>query len=281
MLLNKQTIQILARLQLIVSIVLATAIVIGYVTYRASLGQVIGSLSASVIAISKTVEITADTIASREQLLESTKQTLMQTRSAIKSFSNLAQSQAKQSPQLAREIHAASAVASRLGETLNSIADGLMFSVPTDIQFEGVKPVLIMSRPLAPRAKKLKLDAHNIQTVSDGLLRTSNTIEKEGQGLGTEFGQLSEQTLKLLEETEKTLDGMQKRELPTAVREMRAAAEQLRIVSKEVDGAGKIGILLFAVGLLLASWIFLNSLGQLALANQISTKMGTGPDEKR
>jgi len=187
MLLNKQTIQMLARLQLIVSIVLATAIVIGYVTYRASLGQFIGSLSASVISISKTVEITVDTIASREKFLESTKQTLMQTHSAIKSFSNLAQSQAKQAPQLAREIHAASAVASRLGETLNSIADGLMFSVPTDIQFEGVKPVLIMSRPLAPRAKKLKLDAQNIQTVSDGLLRTSSTIAKEGQGLGTEF----------------------------------------------------------------------------------------------
>jgi hypothetical protein len=109
----------------------------------------------------------------------------------------------------------------------------------------------------------------------------STTIANEGQGVSTEFGQLSEQTLKLLEETEKTLDGLQKRELPTAVKEMRAAAEHLRVVSKKVSDAGNIGIWIFIIGLLVSGWCFLNSLGQLMLAKQISTRAGKGSDETR
>jgi hypothetical protein len=281
MLLQKKTIQMLAWIQLIFSMLLATVIGIGYATYHDPLGQFIESLSASVISVSKVVEITAETVASKEQLIQSTKQTLMTTRSAIQNFRTLVQSQAKQAPQLAKAIGAASVVTSQLGGTLNSIADGLMFSAPTGIQFEGVKPILIMSRPLAANGKELKSEAQNIKAISNGLLYVSTAIANEGQGVSAEFGQLSEQTLKLLEETEKTLDGLQKRELPTAVKEMRGTAEHLRVVSMEVGDAGKIGTVLLVIGLLVSGWFFLNSLGQLMLANQISTNTGIDPDETR
>lgn len=284
MLLQKQTIQMLAWVQLIFSMLIAAATAIGiwYATYRDPLGQFIEPLSASVISISKAVEMTAETVASKEQLIQSTKQTLIATRLAIQSFHTSFRNQAKQAPQLANEIHAASAVASRLGDTLNSISDGLMFSIPSDIQFEGAKPVVIMSRPLAAYANKLKKDAQNIQIISNGLLRISSTIKKEGQGLGSAFEQQIEQTLKLLEETEKTLDGLQKHDLPNAVKEMRNAANNLRDVSKSVDDAGSIGaVILIVFGLLVSGWCFLNSLGQLMLANQISTNTGIDLDETR
>jgi hypothetical protein len=279
MLLKRQTLQMLAWIQLIFSVLLAAAIASGYATYRAPLGHFIESLSASVIAVSKVVEMTAETVASREQLVQSTKQTLMTTRSAIQSFRTSLKNQAKQAPQLANEIRAASAVASRLGNTLDSIANGLMFSAPTGIQFEGLKPVFIMSRPLANDGRKLKSDAQNLATISNGLLRISTAIAKEGQGLGSAFDQQIEQTLKLLEETENTLDSLQKHELPDAVKEMRDAADNLRVVSKEVDDSGSIGAVLLIIGLLVSGWCFLNSLGQLMLANQISIKAGAVPGE--
>lgn len=284
MLVQEQTIQMLTWVQLIFSILIATvtAICIGYTIYLDPLGQFIKPLSASVISISKAVEITAETVASKEMLIKSTKQTLIATSSAIQSFQISFRNQSNQAPQLANEIRAASEIASRLGNTLNSIANGLMFSTPVDIQFEGAKPVLIMSRPLASYGKKLKSDAQNIQTISNGLLRISNTIEKEGQELGLSFGQQIEQTLKLLKETEKTLDGLQKHDLPDAVREMREAAKNLRIVSKNLDDAGSTGaVLLIVFGLLVSGWCFLNSLGQLMLANKISTNAGINPDETK
>ena len=44
--------------------------------------------------------------------------------------------------------------------------------------------------------------------------------------------------------------------------------------------ARKIEALLLIIGLLVSGWFFLNSLGQLMLANQISTKASTGLDDK-
>ena len=98
MLLQKQTIQMLAWAQLIFSMLIAAATAIGiwYATYRDPLGQFIEPLSASVISISKAVEMTAETVASKEQLIQSTKQTLIATRLAIQSFHNSFRNQAQQ-----------------------------------------------------------------------------------------------------------------------------------------------------------------------------------------
>jgi hypothetical protein len=78
------------------------------------------------------------------------------------------------------------------------------------------------------------------------------------------------------------LDGLQKHDLPDAVRNMREAANNLRIVSKNLDDAGSAGaVLLIILGLLVSGWCFLNSLGQLMLANKVSTNAAINPDEAK
>lgn len=270
---QNKVMKMLALVQLIFGILIATVTLssIGYIVYRDPLGQFIKPLSESVISVSKAVEMTAETIASKDLLIQSTKQTLVATSFAIQNFQNSFQNLSKNTPQLANEIRAASVITSRLGETLNSISNGLMFSTPTDIKFVGVKPVLIISRPLASYGDKLKLDAQNIQAISNGLRRISDSIDKESHGLSLSFDKQLEQTLILLKETAKTLEELQKHDLPDAVSEMREAAKNLRLVSKNVDDSGsKATLMLIIIGLLVSGWCLLNSLSQLMLVSLIS-----------
>lgn len=73
-------------------------------------------------------------------------------------------------PQYAGHIRAASEVSGKLGGTLQSVSEGLLFSVPTSIEMDGMKTVVKMSRPLEKHAQDLKTQAQDIKAVSQTLL---------------------------------------------------------------------------------------------------------------
>ena len=235
---KNSTICIFAWLQMLLSILLVVTVFYGYTTYGAPLGKLIDSLQVSIASVSKVVGMTAETIASRKELIDSTKQTLLQTRAAIQQIRAAISDQTSQAPQRAEELRAASAVFARLGDNFDRLADGLInFSAPSGIEFEGLKPLLVMRRPLESYGANFKAAAKDLKTTSDGILHLSKTVATDGVQLGAAFGQLSEQTLKLLEETEKTLSGIQQQDLPTAVQEMQSTSSQLQAASNEVGNS--------------------------------------------
>ncbi|MEF8759191.1 MAG: hypothetical protein V5B36_05550 [Candidatus Accumulibacter sp. UW25] len=263
---KNKALQLFAWLQLLLSILLAGAIVYGYAIYRTSVGLFIESLSASVISVSQVVAVTADTVASREELIVSTKETLKSARNAIEQIRATLLAQTQYAPQRAEELRAMSEAASKLAEILNNLGMRLIdISTPSGIEFEGYKPMVVMRRPLETDGKYLQDFANQLKTTSDGILHLSKTIATDGEKLGNAFGEMSLQTLKLLEETASNLDSIQKQDLPTAVREMRSTANQLRAVSRELESAEGIGIVLLLIGLLFSGWLFLNSITLLTL----------------
>ena len=266
---KNSTIRFFAWLQMLLSILLAGTVLYGYATYREPIGKVLESLSASLVSVSKVVGMTAETIASRNELIDSTKQTLLQTRAAIEQIRAAISDQTSQAPRRAEELRAASAVVARLGDNFDKLADGLInFSAPSGIEFEGLKPLVVMKRPLESYGANFKAAARDIKTTSDGILHSSKTVATDGVQLGAAFGQLSEQTLKLLVETEKTLSGIQQQDLPMAVQEMRSTSSQLQVASNEVGSIRGAATVLLVIGLLLSIWCFVNSVSLLALASR-------------
>jgi len=264
---KRRLITLLAWLQLIISIAIAGAAIWGYTTYQASLGKFTQSVAASIVAVSNVVGRTAETIEAKQSLLDQTGKTLLATRDLVKQFQVSAYNHANNAPQYAAGVRAASNSVSKLGVTIDSMGNGLMFEIPTDIQWRGVHTTIIKTRPMQPVALEFKAHAQNMKALSATLLAVSDTIGRDGKNLSLSFMTTSEQALKLLEETEKTLGRLKSNDLPKALVDLRETSDNLRSVSEQVNVGGDIGKALLVVGLLLAGWCFLNSLGTLMLVN--------------
>ncbi len=74
---------LLAWLQLTLSVLLAVAIIWGYVNFQASFGQFSRSLATSISAVSDVVIRTAETVEVRQAMLNETQQVLVEARKAL------------------------------------------------------------------------------------------------------------------------------------------------------------------------------------------------------
>ena len=260
----------MAWLQLFVSLFLASAIVWGFISYQASLGQFVQSVSATIGAMSNVVARTAETVEARRDLLDQTGQMLVVTRNLINELRVAAENQAKMAPQYAEGIRSASTVLGKLSGPLQAIGDKLMILSVPSIHMVGVRPVVTMSRPLEKQAQELKTSAQDLKVISESLSGISETIGRDGQKVSSAFIATSEQALKVIAEAEKALAQLKTQDLPKALADLKTTSENLRNISAQVDIVGNVGSVLLIVGLLLSGWCFLNSLGTLVLARSQS-----------
>lgn len=264
MIATAQATKLLYWLQLIFSILLATTLLYGYLTYRVPLGQFTESLATSMVSVSNVVETTAETVELNKSLLVSTRQTVVVARGYVQELNAKASNLTKQGPQFVEFVRVASEKIVRLGDSLISVGDGLMFSAPTDVQLEGMRPVIVMSRPMEAYGQKIKAIAEEIKGLGSGMPKIAN----QGVTKASEIASESVQVLRQLDDTEKLLSRLEGHDLPKALLEMKSTSENLRRISQEVSVAGNIGTTILIFGLLLAGWCFLNSLSLLMLVKQ-------------
>ena len=138
-----------------------------------------------------------------------------------------------------------------------------MFSAPTSIQMDGLRPVIVTSIPLETYAKQLKAGAQGIREIGASIPSAVAYGSKQVVAVSTTTNQLLAQ----LDDSEKLLARLQGNDLPKALKEMKSTSENIRTISQQVSLAGNVGGVLFIFGLLLACWCFLNSLSILLLTN--------------
>ena len=257
-------------LQLLVSFLMASAAIGAYVLSQAPLAQLVQSVAASIGAVSNVVGRTAETVQARQGLIGQTGKLLGSTRLLLEQLQVAAQNQAKMAPQYAQGMRAASQVSAKLGGTLQSISEGLQFSVPTSIEMNGVKPVVKMSRPLEQQAQNLKTQAQDIKAISQSLLDISVTMGQDGKNLSAAFITTSQDALKVVDEAERTLGRLNTQDLPKALEDLRETAQSLHAISEKVAIASYIGKALLAMGLLLAVWCALSSIFKLMLVKALA-----------
>ncbi len=262
-----QTTKMLCSLQLFLSILLAISILYGYLTYRGPIGQFAESLTASIGSVSRVLETTAETVELNKSLLISTRQMLAIARSYVQELNTRALSLKNPNPQHIEFLRNASEKIVRLGDSLISMGDGLMFSAPTNVQMEGIRPVIVMSRPMEAYGQQIKAGGYDIKKLGSDIPNIAN----QGMTKASEIASESAQVLQQLEDTDKLLLRLEGRDLPKALLEMKSTSENLRRISQEVSVAGNIGTIILVFGLLLAGWCFLNSLSLLMMTNQFPT----------
>lgn len=266
---NRKFILSLAWLQLVFSALLATTAIWGYVEYRATLGQFTQSVATAIVTTANVISQTAETVQTKQIILDDTLEMLISSRNLIEALKTSAQNQSALAPKYVDGIRGVSSLIITAGNALSSMGDGLMFAAPTSIQMEGIRPIIVMTRPLEKTGQSIKATALDLKATGDSVLAASTSLVKDAQNISAAFIDTSDHTIKILDDTEKTLAVLKLQELPKAVSELKAASDNLRTVSTQVDIAGNIGVILLIAGLLLACWCFLNSLSLLYLLNRI------------
>jgi septal ring factor EnvC (AmiA/AmiB activator) len=267
----------LAWLQLTLSALLAVAIIWGYVNFQASFGQFPRSLATSISAMSDAVIRTAETVEARQAMLNETQQVLVEARKALTDIKAATQRLVSQGTQLTREINATSEVLIQVAGPLQTMGDTLRtLSVP-NIQIVGIKPVVSITRPFEDVGKKFMGLAMNLKSINSTFAKITESINQDGPKVGTDLVTTSEQAMKALIETEKTLERLKSQDLPKAIENLKATSENLRNLSTQVESVSNVGPVLLLVGLLLALWCFIHSLGALLLARSQSFGLGAEP----
>lgn len=255
----------IAWAQLICSVFLAAAVIWAYTAYRPLAGEFLRATSAAILSTSKVVTLTAETIHGNEALLDDSQKLLKSTRTLIEAFRATAASNAALVPQYAEGIGGVARLLGNAGNSLYAIGDGLMFSVPTRIEMDGIRPSFVMSRPLEGQAVTLKRSASDLKASADSLQTLSTTVAKDGQNLLKATVETSNQAIKIMEDSELVLKQLRSQALPEAVAELKATSSQLASISSSIDLAEKVPLAFLVIGLILAGWCFLNSLSVLHL----------------
>ncbi len=144
-------------------------------------------------------------------------------------------------PSYRTALQGANATLLRTATVIENISAAMRFSAPTSIEMQGIKPIVVMSRPLEPSANELKAQATEIRQVANGL----QSAEKSIQTMPT-----------LLTDIGKTMASSQ------------AAITQLEPMIGQIEVLMNWGSL---IALLIAIWCFLNSLSTLAMVHNKPT----------
>ena len=224
---RKKLVALLAWLQLIVSLVFAAALIWGYATYHPSLGQFARSLAASIGAVSNVVARSAETLEARGDILNQSAQLLVETRKLINQLLVVAENQSKLAPKHAEGLQSAASITGKLGGALLTVGDRMAgISVPSGLRFEGMKPVITMSNPMAEQAKEARAVAQDIKNVSETMASIATTVGRDGRNLSAGIIATGKQALKVIGETEKTLARINAQDLPKAIAEMKATSQE-------------------------------------------------------
>jgi hypothetical protein len=190
---------------------------------------------------------------------------LKTTRQLIEEFRATALNNASLAPKYAEGMQGIAGLLGSAGTFFSSIGDGLNFSVPTRIEWEGIRPLLVMTRPLEAQGTAMKLTASDLKASASSLQALSTSITRDGQNMANAIVASSNQAIKLLDDSERVLKHVRSQALPNAVAELRSTSEQLVSVSSGISMAGNLPLAMLTVGLLLAGWCFLNSISVLHL----------------
>ena len=269
---NRKLVKALAWLQLSFSVLLGATAIWGYGGYRSALGPFTQSLAIATVSTADVISRTAETVQAKQSLLDNTLEMLVSMRKLIEELRSSAQAQTELAPKYAEGLRGAAGLLGTSGGIFSKLGDSLMFSMPTGIEMQGIRPMLVMTKPLEATAKSFKENSEHLKSLGEGLVGVSSSLAKDGHNISSAFVDTSNNAIKLLDDTEKTLAVLKGLEFPKALANLKVASDNLRAVGAQADIAGNFGLILLITGLLLSGWCFLNSLSLLIMTKECPTE---------
>lgn len=207
----------LAWLQLATSIVVITVLLLGYFSFIGVSNESGNQISISAI----------NSLRHAKQSITESIDTLEKLKTDVPGYSQTLKNPQQFLDQIAR-------ISYKLADNLNN------FQAPSNIEMQGIKPIVVMSRPLAPNAAGIKSIGDELSAASASAKSAQATLD----GLPTLFDDLQN----TLRSTSEVIDGLEP------------------IIGK-LESTINWGT---AIALMFATWCFINSLTTLSLAKSIT-----------
>lgn len=266
---NKK-IHFIGWMQMIFSVLLAASFIWAYVTFRYSAGEFMSSMSNSILSASTVLTKIAETIKTRQLLVDDMTRTLRATRKLVFELQASAQTQGKLIPQYSDNLKYAATLSANLASGISNVGDGIMFSVPTKVSMEGAKPILIWTRPLAQQGLELKAHGKQIKRLSDSLVSFSVMMNQDAQRLNSTFIATCSETIRLLDDVGKSVTVLNRQDLPAAIADLEKASESLKEASNRIHLTQNFSLALLVAGLILSAWCFIHSVGVIMIAKSLA-----------
>lgn len=177
-----------------------------------------------------------------DQITTNASNSLLHARESIKESAKTLEKIKADVPEYVNALQLPQTILTQAATVSYSLAENLNFQTPSSIEMQGMKPIVVMSRPLAANAASIKLLGDQIKAASSGVRNAQSTLVE---------------LPKLLGELQSTLSATSK------------VLDDLEPVVAKLENTANWGT---AIALLFASWCFINSLATLSLAKStIST----------
>lgn len=267
-------VRVIGWIQLTLSVLLAGATIAVYISYRSSLGDMSHSLANSVLSVADVITKVATTIEVRQELIDDTSEVLLASRKLVIDVKASVETQGKLLPHYANTLKDASVLTAEVAKTMTEMSDRLMFSVPSNIHFDKLKPVLSWTKPLETPAQDLRKNSERATKLSANLAAIAESLNTDGQKVNAGFIEVSQKTLNAIDHTTNATKKLKSLELPSALSGLKSTAESLRQASNEAKEVERLAASLLVAGLILAVLFAFNSVGVLLIAESLSKPTG-------
>lgn len=262
-------IKLLAVLQLLLSLAFATAAFATYMTYEGSIGRALRETTRALELMSSSVRRIAASTLAEQETIEATIKALKASRNLIEEVRLAGDEQARLLPLYVADIRNAASIATDAGKVVQDLGGRLVFSVPTSIVWDGLKPSIVYTTPLAAEADSLRMHGKNLQQFGKNLDRTADAVSQHGQGLGRALADVATTSGQLLDQLTNSMSRIKVDELPMIVKDLNIAAGALEEMRAQVATAERFALAVLVAALLLSALFVCNSLVVLLLARRL------------
>lgn len=205
----------LAWAQLVISVVIISTVIYGHLKFH-------------------------DTWAANGPFLESTRASLQHAKQSLAQANDTLPGISSGLPTIAFALRNANDALTKTADVMENLSSSMRFSAPTSIEMQGIRPIIVMTRPLETSANDVKAQASVIRTISSSVQNSEKAVQMMPSVL-TEVGE--------------TMVASQ------------AAITQIEPMLGQIEAMVNWGSL---IALLIATWSLMNSLTTLALAHRES-----------
>ncbi len=246
----------LGALQILFALALGLALLNSHKAYQASIASVLPAATTSLSATAEVLSQVASEVQENRVTLESFITALGSYTDLVAQSKTSAQQMTDLLPAWNKSISDVTRITMDVSKVMKGSADKMGFSVPTGLEFEGIKPRILWSVPLESQAQYLRELASETGELGGNIDTSWSVITNNAAAMSQAFATTCDTTTRLLAETKTAVTKLRKEDLGPAITRLNDAAAGLNAVAQGVSHTTQFVDSLFYLGLAFAVSVF-------------------------
>lgn len=253
--------------------VLLAALSEGHKAYRESVRAALQGMSDTLLTACDTLKLVAESVQSREQIIQESVTTLRSYRDVVLEVKRSAGQASALVPGYASTLDEVAATLKSTSATVEEFADMLDRKVPSGVTMEDVtilgksfriKPAFTYSRSLKESTQQQQFQ-RRLEILRETVSQTSATMKEQSKSMTSRVNEACDQSVRLLDEMSRSLLALKNEELRQAVKNLGHASEQLRGMSTHIREIERLAETAQFIGMLLSGALMVNALFMLLI----------------